>query len=54
MPTCSTRSSRFDRSTETWIQEHNQERPHDSLGCVPPSTYMPRQTDPESALPLCA
>jgi putative transposase len=40
--------------TEAWLQEYNQERPHDSLGCVPPLTFMPRKTDAESALSLCA
>ena len=40
--------------TEAWLLEYNQERPHDSLGCVPPLTFMPRQSDVESALPLCA
>jgi putative transposase len=40
--------------TELWIPEYNQERPHDSLGCVPPLTFMPRQTPRESTLALCA
>jgi putative transposase len=40
--------------TESWIPEYNEERPHDSLGCVPPLTFMPRQTTTESTLPLCA
>ena len=40
--------------TESWLQEYNQERPHDSLGCVPPLTFMPRKPDAESALQLCA
>jgi len=40
--------------TESWLQEYNQERPHDSLGCAPPLTFTPRKTDVESALPLCA
>ena len=40
--------------TETWLQEYNHERPHDSLGCVPPSIFMPRKAAVESALPLCA
>jgi putative transposase len=29
--------------TEFWLREYNQERPHESLGRVPPLTYMPRQ-----------
>jgi putative transposase len=40
--------------TESWIPEYNEERPHDSLGCVPPLTFMPRLTTTESTLPLCA
>ena len=40
--------------TELWIPEYNQERPHDSLGCVPPLTFKPRQTPRESTLALCA
>jgi putative transposase len=40
--------------TESWLLEYNQERPHDSLGRVPPLTFMPRQTDPESSSELCA
>jgi putative transposase len=27
---------------ETWLSEYNEERPHDSLGRVPPLTFMPR------------
>jgi len=40
--------------TESWIPQYNEERPHDSLGRVPPLTFMPRQTHSESTLPLCA
>jgi putative transposase len=40
--------------TESWIPEYNQERPHDSLGRVPPLTFMPRQTTDQSTLALCA
>lgn len=40
--------------TESWIPEYNEERPHDSLGRVPPLTFMPRQTTRESTLALCA
>jgi putative transposase len=29
--------------TEDWLREYNEERPHDSLGRVPPLTFMPRQ-----------
>jgi putative transposase len=43
------------RITESWIDEYNRERPHESLGRVPPLTVMPRQNKAgESALPLCA
>ena len=29
--------------SEEWLHSYNHERPHDSLGRVPPLTYMPRQ-----------
>ena len=28
--------------TETWLRIYNSERPHDSLGRVPPLTFLPR------------
>ena len=40
--------------TELWIPDYNEERPHDSLGCVLPLTYKPRQTPAESTSELCA
>jgi len=41
--------------TESWLRDYNQERPHDSLGCVPPLSYMPRQNPiGESTSKLCA
>ncbi len=40
--------------TENWLREYNEERPHDSLGRVPPLMFMPRQTDRESTSELCA
>jgi putative transposase len=40
--------------TETWLQEYNEGPPHDSLGRVPPLTFMPRpQTARESSFKLC-
>jgi putative transposase len=40
--------------TETWLREYNEERPHDSLGRVPPLMFMPRrQTVRESSYKLC-
>ena len=33
--------------TERWLVSYNQERPHDSLGRVPPLTFLPRLTLPE-------
>lgn len=30
--------------TERWLVTYNQERPHDSLGRVPPLTFLPRPT----------
>ena len=39
--------------TDTWLREYNEERPHDSLGRVPPLTFMPRpQTVWESSSKL--
>jgi putative transposase len=28
--------------TDTWLRIYNSERPHDSLGRVPPLTFLPR------------
>ena len=40
--------------TESWLREYNEERPHDSLGRVPPLTFMPRRaTTGKSTLELC-
>jgi putative transposase len=40
--------------TETWLPEYNEERPHDSLGRVPPLTFMPRPIPArESTFKLC-
>jgi putative transposase len=40
--------------TETLLHEYNEERPHDSLGPVPPLTFMPRPlTARESSFKLC-
>ena len=30
--------------TEKWLEDYNRERPHDSLGRVPPLTFLPRPT----------
>jgi hypothetical protein len=38
--------------TESWIPEYNEERPHDSLGCVPPLTFS-RGKHQESLLQNC-
>jgi putative transposase len=41
--------------SETWIREYNEERPHDSLGRLPPLIFMPRQSQTgESHYRLCA
>lgn len=41
--------------SEMWIREYNEERPHDSLGRLPPQTFMPRQSQTgESHYRLCA
>lgn len=41
--------------TESWLPEYNEERPHDSLGCVPPRMFLPKPKLPaESSSKLCA
>jgi putative transposase len=39
--------------TESWLREYNEERPHDSLGHVPPLTFMPRRASEKSTSELC-
>ena len=34
--------SQVQRITDEWLRDYNEERPHDSLGSVPPATFMPR------------
>jgi putative transposase len=31
--------------TEEWLEDYNSERPHDSLGGLPPRAFMPRQNN---------
>lgn len=38
--------------TDEWIEIYNHKRPHDSLGRVPPLTYLPRSTTTESSTNL--
>ena len=39
---------------EAWRREYNEERPHDSLGRVPPLMFMSRRKQPpESSYQLC-
>jgi putative transposase len=41
--------------TATWLTTYNTKRPHDSLGRVPPLTFLPRPTStPESSYQLSA
>ncbi len=41
--------------TASWLTTYNTERPYDSLGRVPPLTFLPRLTTvPESTYTLCA
>ena len=41
------------RITDPWLIEYNEQRPHDSLGRVPPLTYLPRvATTGESSFKL--
>jgi putative transposase len=40
--------------TDEWLQTYNEYRPHDSLGRIPPTRFLPRPTTPpESASPVC-
>jgi Integrase core domain len=39
---------------EPWRTDYSEERPHDSLGRVPPLTFMPRRAARESTLSLTA
>ena len=40
--------------TEAWLPQYNEERPHDSLGRVPPLMFMPRRKlSAESSCQLC-
>ena len=42
-------------ASEAWRVMYNTERPHQSLGDAPPSTYLPRNTNPSlSNYKLCA
>ena len=43
-PTSLSRSQSLRALTTTWLQIYNEERPHDSLGRVPPLTFLPRPT----------
>ncbi|MHA6873602.1 integrase core domain-containing protein [Ralstonia pseudosolanacearum] len=31
-------------TTEEWLREYNEQRPHDALGGLPPRRFMPRLT----------
>ena len=35
--------------TDEWLEDYNSERPHDSLGRVPPRTFMPRVAPAEES-----
>jgi hypothetical protein len=39
--------------TGAWLRIYNAERPHDSLGRVPPLTFLPRPSSAESLLLNC-
>ena len=36
--------------TTTWLRIYNSERPHDSLGRVPPLTFLPRPLSADQSL----
>jgi putative transposase len=35
--------------TDAWLRVYNRERPHDSLGRVPPLTFLPRPTSADQS-----
>lgn len=37
------------QASDAWLDDYNHERPHQSLGRVPPSTYMPRPSTPRES-----
>ena len=40
--------------TDEWLRTYNDHRPHDSLGRIPPTRFLPRPTTPsESSYVLC-
>jgi putative transposase len=40
--------------TDDWLRTYNDHRPHDSLGSIPPTRFLPRPTAPsESADEVC-
>ena len=39
--------------SERWLIDYNEHRPHDSLGGVPPTRFLPRSTSPESSHRVC-
>ena len=40
--------------TEEWLRTYNDDRPHDSLGRIPPTRFLPRPTTPpESGYGVC-
>lgn len=42
------------RLTDEWLTTYNDYRPHDSLGRIPPTRFLPRPTTPsESAYEMC-
>ena len=38
-----TRSTSHRAVTEEWLEDYNSERPHESLGEVPPREFLPRR-----------
>lgn len=41
------------RLSDEWIHDYNERRPHDALGCIPPTRFLARSPTPESSDAVC-
>lgn len=40
--------------SDQWLDDYNDNRPHDALGGIPPAQFLPRPKQAESSLGMCA